>query len=169
LRETDATNLAVAALRRRAFFDDADARESVMQRLGFRFGDDVDELFVNCTLPEGWRKAGTDHSRHSNLVDDKGRVRASIFYTAAFYDRSADVSFVRRYYTSARHNETETTYNYVVKSTSSGEDGTVVFDAGPRGKKDYDKEDSAYEQCVAWLNANRPDWNNPLAYWDGDE
>ena len=39
LRETDATNLAVAALRRRAFFDDADARESVMQRLGFRFGD----------------------------------------------------------------------------------------------------------------------------------
>lgn len=38
-REVDATSLAVAALRRRAFFDDLDARESVMQRLGFRFGD----------------------------------------------------------------------------------------------------------------------------------
>jgi hypothetical protein len=39
LREVDATSLAVAALRRRAFFDDLNARESVMQRLGFRFGD----------------------------------------------------------------------------------------------------------------------------------
>lgn len=38
-READATRFAVAALRRRAFFDDDSARESVMQRLGFRFGD----------------------------------------------------------------------------------------------------------------------------------
>ncbi len=38
-REAEATNLAVAALRRRAFFDDVNTRESVMQRLGFRFGD----------------------------------------------------------------------------------------------------------------------------------
>lgn len=38
-REVDATSLAVAALRRRAFFDDLNASESVMRRLGFRFGD----------------------------------------------------------------------------------------------------------------------------------
>ncbi len=38
-REDEATGLAVAALRRRAFFDDAEGDESVMQRLGFRHGD----------------------------------------------------------------------------------------------------------------------------------
>lgn len=38
-REAEATGLAVAALRRRAFFDDINSRESIMQRLGFRFGD----------------------------------------------------------------------------------------------------------------------------------
>lgn len=38
-REEEATRLAVAALRRRAFFDDAQGNESVMQRLGFRHGD----------------------------------------------------------------------------------------------------------------------------------
>ena len=38
-REAEATNLAVAALRRRAFFDDTEAADSVMLRLGFRHGD----------------------------------------------------------------------------------------------------------------------------------
>ena len=39
-REAEATGLAVAALRRRAFFDDAEGYGSVMLKLGFRHGDD---------------------------------------------------------------------------------------------------------------------------------
>lgn len=39
IREAEATNLAVSALRRRAFFDAIDGERSVMLRLGFRFGD----------------------------------------------------------------------------------------------------------------------------------
>jgi hypothetical protein len=38
-REAEATSLAVAALRRRAFFDDAVGDGSVMLKLGFRYGD----------------------------------------------------------------------------------------------------------------------------------
>lgn len=39
VREAEASSLAVAALRRRAFFDAIDGERSVMLRLGFRFGD----------------------------------------------------------------------------------------------------------------------------------
>jgi hypothetical protein len=51
-----------------------------------------DDIFRSVKLPKGWKKVLTDHSMWSNLVDDKGVVRAQIFYKAAFYDRSAHMS-----------------------------------------------------------------------------
>lgn len=59
--------------------------------LGFTLGPPLpsDPLFCLATLPPGWKKAPTDHSMWSRIVDDKGRERVSIFYKAAFYDRSA--------------------------------------------------------------------------------
>jgi hypothetical protein len=51
-----------------------------------------DELFQYAQLPAGWSKQGTDHSLYSDLIDEKGVKRASIFYKAAFYDRSARLS-----------------------------------------------------------------------------
>lgn len=67
-----------------------------LEALGFVFGpvDPRDDLFRPCTLPDGWVKRGTDHSMWSEIVDDKGRRRVSIFYKAAFYDRSAHASLV---------------------------------------------------------------------------
>ncbi len=53
-----------------------------------------DNLFQYVELPEGWKKVPTDHSMHSNLVDETGRKRAEIFYKAAFYDRRASISLV---------------------------------------------------------------------------
>lgn len=62
-----------------------------LEDAGVKFGElvDGDSLFIYAELPEGWRKEGTDHSMYSDLLDEKGRKRASIFYKAAFYDRSA--------------------------------------------------------------------------------
>ena len=51
-----------------------------------------DPLFCRATLPDGWSKRPTDHAMWSELVDDKGVVRAMIFYKAAFYDRSAHMT-----------------------------------------------------------------------------
>jgi len=48
-----------------------------------------DHLFIYVTLPKGWKKCPTEHSMWSNIIDDKGQIRASIFYKAAFYDRDA--------------------------------------------------------------------------------
>jgi len=64
-----------------------------LESIGFAFGDPVDELFQECTLPEGWKIEPTDHSMWSNILDEEGTERGSMFYKAAFYDRNAFVSF----------------------------------------------------------------------------
>lgn len=63
------------------------------EALGFRFGNVVDELFVQASFPAGWRKRPCEHSMWSELLDDVGAVRAMIFYKAAFYDRRAHIHF----------------------------------------------------------------------------
>jgi len=62
-----------------------------LEALGVKRGDYVkgDPMFVHAELPAGWKKQATDHSLWSDLVDETGKKRASIFYKAAFYDRDA--------------------------------------------------------------------------------
>lgn len=67
-----------------------------LEKLGFVFGEDYDELFVNVKFPEGWKKQATDHPMWSDLVDPSGKKRAAIFYKAAFYDRRADMHMVNK-------------------------------------------------------------------------
>ncbi len=63
-----------------------------LEKLGFVFGENIDGdsgLFVQVKMPKGWKKRATNHSMWSELLDDTGKVRASIFYKAAFYDKDA--------------------------------------------------------------------------------
>lgn len=64
---------------------------------GVKFGDLVpnDSLFGFVELPQGWKKRPTDHSMWSELVDETGKVRATMFYKAASYDRDAFLSAPR--------------------------------------------------------------------------
>ena len=66
---------------------------SVASRTGIVFHDEVDELFVNATLPDGWKIVACDDARHSELLDEKGTVQAEIFYKAVQYDRRADITW----------------------------------------------------------------------------
>jgi hypothetical protein len=68
-----------------------------LETLGFVFGQEVDDLFIEVKFPAGWKKVATEHSMWTDLVDDKGRKRGGIFYKAAFYDRSAHMHLNRRY------------------------------------------------------------------------
>ncbi len=65
--------------------------KSTLEDDGVVFGDPLpnDKLFCSVHLPDGWNKRPTNHSMWSELVDTTGRVRAMIFYKAAFYDRCA--------------------------------------------------------------------------------
>ncbi|RKR92840.1 hypothetical protein BDK92_7322 [Micromonospora pisi] len=68
--------------------------QAEFEAVGFEFGDPdpSDPMFRPATLPEGWKREGSDHAMWSYLVDGYGRRRVSIFYKAAFYDRSAHMS-----------------------------------------------------------------------------
>ena len=66
-----------------------------LEELGVVFGPpcEDDPLFCNASLPDGWNIKATDHSMHSDVIDSDGKVTATIFYKAAFYDRKAHMSF----------------------------------------------------------------------------
>lgn len=73
-----------------------DTTQEDYEALGFTFGDVVedDPLFMHATLPEGWSRNGTDHSMHSDIVDERGIARIGIFYKAAYYDRCASMHII---------------------------------------------------------------------------
>lgn len=72
------------------------AEDADFEALGFTFGppDSADPMFRDATLPKGWKREGSDHAMWSYVVDERGFRRVSVFYKAAFYDRSAHMGLV---------------------------------------------------------------------------
>lgn len=66
-----------------------------LEQLGFVFGDAIDDLFVQASLPPGWKKIATDHDMWSTIIDENGTERVRIFYKAAFYDRRAKAHLIK--------------------------------------------------------------------------
>ena len=134
------------------------SQEEIAKHTGIQFHEPLNELFVRVTLPDGWSKRPTEHSMHTDLLDDKGRVRAGIFYKAAFYDRRADIGFLPRY--SVRpHYEDDGTVSKILITDG----GQPIKELPPApDKKPYDQ----YEVGEAWLAEHYPDYENIWAYWD---
>lgn len=142
------------------------ATRKQLTAIGFVFGDDADDLFVNVTLPTGWSKKATDHSMHSDLLDDQGRRRAGIFYKAAFYDRKADMHFVRRLVVNRHADGYEDTTRGRV-AVCKGEEIVKDFGYYDRTAEGYTKVMSKLcDEATAWLDKKYPDHLDPLAYWD---
>lgn len=76
---------------------DMSPNREAFEKMGFVFGQQVDDIFFSAKLPAGWKKEATDHSMWSYITDAQGRKRAAIFYKAAFYDRRARATLERRY------------------------------------------------------------------------
>jgi len=151
-------------------------QRAIWEAIGIKLGSPVagDEMFTNVTLPAGWAKRATDHSMWSDLVDDKGRIRARIFYKAAFYDRSARITPVTRFTVGRDFDRSD--YNEVMQYRVL-DSGSPVFASAEHpihrvnGKQDWEATDRAEQQardeCKAWLDANGyPDFANPVAYWE---
>jgi hypothetical protein len=119
-----------------------------------------DSLFLDVQLPEGWAIKSTDHSMWSNLKDNNGCTRATIFYKAAFYDREAFINTVCRYHTSWGKHPDNDTWRYVVVDSKSGNN------LMENPWEDYGTANDKLEGCREWLAENYPDHGNPLAYWN---
>jgi hypothetical protein len=145
-----------------------------LEKLGFKFGEPADDLFVNVTFPAGWSKKATDHSMWSDLVDDKGRKRAGIFYKAAFYDRSAHMSLERRYVVTTEYlnaagqkhdwksNVQPTKRRVVVEDRS---DKKALWQSDPFDRTDYATDDASQKVARAWLEVKFPQHEDVTAYW----
>jgi hypothetical protein len=150
-----------------------------LEKMGIKFGEDADDLFVYVTLPDGWKKVATDHSMWSNLIDNMGRIRASIFYKAAFYDRDAFINLKNRYsygvipingWSDPDYDKNE--WHSVV----TDDDKVLIEIEKVSAKPDYNnkklitewyqKKDIAEKLAGKWLEKHYPKYNDPLAYWD---
>lgn len=125
-----------------------------------------DELFFDVIMPKGWRKEATGHSMWNNLVDDKGRVRGTFFYKAAFYDRDSFMNFKTRYEWKCDYSEKE----FVGYHVWDSEKQEVVFNAGKMTKDcnepDYFKtQDKLRQDCENFLKNNFPQHEDINAYW----
>lgn len=130
-------------------------REALI-KAGVIFGEvsQGDKLFCNVTLPQGWRKVGTDHSMWSDLRDEKDRVRARIFYKAAFYDRRAHMSVITRFTLESDYKDKVCFYRV--------KDGNTLLFETPCNEESR----TSHEQAEAWISEKYPEWKDHSAYWD---
>lgn len=135
------------------------------EKVGFTFGDDVDDIFVKSTLPPGWTRAATDHSMHSDVLDEKGRKRVGVFYKAAFYDRRASSFLNCRF----RIDTLSSPYD---KGIPDGEYAYAVRDAGAEiyrttsfKMRDRDADRKAKAEARDWLAERYPNADDPTLNW----
>ncbi len=135
-----------------------------------------DPLFSDVELPAGWRKQATDHAMWSNLLDEKGRKRAGVFYKAAFYDRAAHISPNRRFDCGRDYDYSDGSRFRVIDNAS----GAVLFvtdvtpDPFPKDiklereecQRRIELENESAKVATAWCDERFPDWRNTAAYWD---
>lgn len=116
-----------------------DGKEA-LEKFGVKFGDPVkgDSLFVQAELPKGWSIQSLGHPLWTKLVDEKGRKRATIFYNAAFYDRAAHGSAVRRFSSHYSYDENETFITPQIR------DGDEIIWSGEPIPANRQKESEAY-------------------------
>jgi hypothetical protein len=153
-----------------------DCPRDKLEALGVKFGKDHDDIFVCVILPAGWKKQATDHSMHSDLLDGKGRKRGSIFYKAAFYDRSARMHLVPRYSVDSfircdSQGNVQPDVDYSTRPThflvavKNGKE--IIHSLGVTDAENgYDSREQLEKNGYKWLGEHYPQWQDPLAYWD---
>lgn len=148
---------------------DMQGEREKFEKVGFKFGNVVkgDRLFIEATMPEGWKKERTDHPMWSKLVDEKGNERAMVFYKAAFYDRSAHMSLSSRFKITGPFegeiNATQCTAK-VIDLKHNVVLHEVTREEGP--EKWQSADGNAREAAFAWLKENRPNYSDSLAWLD---
>ncbi len=164
------------------------------EKLGFKFLGKTDKIFWECQFPPGWRKKPTNHSMWSDLLDDKGRKRGSIFFKAAFYDYDAHIGLNHRYgvKTFFLDAKKEEIYDRQTGEHAQGKEGirdefvrvdvidqttnASLFTTEIIERADWNnreealsrskRQDLAKEECNKWLDEHYPQWREASAYWD---
>ncbi len=124
----------------------------------------VKDIFLDVELPSGWKIEPTEHSMWSNLVDDKGQVRAKIFYKAAFYDRSAHINPCHKYSASADFLDEDGKFKKIRPEVIDSNGNTMW--AGEYIPYDYTVSEGVYAEAKAKLEELYPNHKDYNAYWE---
>jgi hypothetical protein len=144
--------------------------ERIAAALGIAIVDPVpdDALFTYVKLPVGWTKTGTDHAMWSELLDEKGRKRAAIFYKAAFYDRGAHIHAERRFSVRLDYDH-EKQHGEAICYVEDADGQRRVFTSTAHRvmpPRSWEASDAARAEATAWLLEAYPDHDNAVAYWE---
>jgi hypothetical protein len=139
-----------------------------LQKIGFVYGKDVDEMCVECEIPKGWSKVPCKHRSFVDIKDEQSRTRAIIF--SMFLEGKpwlrANVTTLTRFRINTIYQIQDSKAHCVVLDCEK-----VVFDAGAYTHNRFDDEETdrrvltLIRNCNSFLEENYPDWLNPLAYW----
>jgi hypothetical protein len=156
--------------------DDFEFTKAQYEKMGIKIIDEYDDLFWNVQLPDGWEIKATTHTMWNDLIDDKGRKRATFFYKAAFYDRDAFINFKTRYTTCIDHTADYEKVGYKEwrKSPTIGYimdcEESIYSTATKDSFDDYslqDKvEETIREELENYMVEHYPDYKDVNAYWD---
>lgn len=133
---------------------------------GIQFGKTVDKIFIEATLPDGWKIVPTSHAMWSDLVDDKGQRRAGIFFKAAFYDYNAHIGFECRYVINSYAEREDGGIKLRGCQVVDKSNGKVLWSSEYVGERDYDAQDKNSAEARKWLQENFPQHDDPFAYWN---
>lgn len=155
--------------------------KAYLVKCGFKFLTEYDDLFVNVVFPLGWTvKPSDSHSMWSSLLDAKGHMRGSIFYKAAFYDRSAKLRLESRYAVNSEHRDTKDTADALYACIQDAQsDVPVHFEMFPFTRYEEDDRNrylasdgessvrrDARDKLTAILQEKYPEWRDATAYWE---
>lgn len=134
--------------------DHAQQRDELLKTLGFTLAGSVmgDPLFILASLPDGWRKVGSEHAMWSYIHDERGRRRISLFYKAAPYDRKAHFVVEEWVHVNTYH--------------GPHANDVVVLGGGQVLRTFGTRDNRTSEAARAWAESKFPDHDDPLAYWN---
>jgi hypothetical protein len=168
------------AYRYRRDADEVAEQDRAWKETGIEFGELVAwELFRDAQLPPGWEKRRTAHLLWNDVVDHRGRKRASFFYKGAMWDRSAFMNLVHRFHAKTKYFEDsraivqyEVTDCETVIHTGRAMDIGEIPETGTQKERQawYSKEEAAQKELFvevkAWLDERYPDWGKLWGHWE---
>lgn len=137
-----------------------------LEKLGFLFEGEADNLFYHVQMPNGWSVVQTEHSMWSDLVDGKGQKRGGIFYKAAFYDRKAHMSLHRRYKTSRNFDLEDDQTQFHILDGDNAIYSTEIRTSNKHSDDYWACLEELQREVDLEIEKRFPDHLNTLAYWE---
>lgn len=146
-------------------------------RLGITVLSESGNAMYSVQLPDGWTIESTDHPMWNNLLDDKGRNRAKVFYKACcgIMDE-ADITFNTRYYIFVDTVSQEGDWRQKMESGYIGyikdrDNDSVIyqtdkFEGTTEVLNDSDIRRDVRKVLEKYMEKNYPEYEDIFAYWN---